>query len=233
MLAQSDDPDRAALIALYNSAGGPNWTNNDNWLSDAPIGKWYGVTTDGTGRVTILDLMGNQLGGEIPEELGGLSNLQLLTLSGNQLSGCLPAGLSYVGDNDFFDLGLPFCTPVESNEWDWAAMAEFYNATGGPNWTENANWSYVSPLGAWFGVSTDRAGRVARLERIGNELSGWIPPELGSLSKLEELRLGENQLGGGIPAELGHLSNLVFLALNDNHLGGEIPEKLGHLSNLN
>ena len=36
--------DRAALMALYNSTGGANWTNNTNWGSTEPIGTWFGVT---------------------------------------------------------------------------------------------------------------------------------------------------------------------------------------------
>ena len=48
--------DREALVALYNATGGPNWRNNHNWLSNAPLGQWYGVTTDSSGRVTELDL---------------------------------------------------------------------------------------------------------------------------------------------------------------------------------
>ena len=74
-----------------------NWTDNINWLSDAPVGEWYGVTTDDSGRVTSLDLYDNQLSGEIPPELVGLSNLEWLLLDGNQLSGEIPpelAGLS-------------------------------------------------------------------------------------------------------------------------------------------
>ena len=30
--------DRAALVALYEATGGPNWRNNTNWLTDAPMG---------------------------------------------------------------------------------------------------------------------------------------------------------------------------------------------------
>ena len=48
--------DRDALVALYNATNGPNWTNNTNWLSNAPIGQWYGVTTNANGRVTELFL---------------------------------------------------------------------------------------------------------------------------------------------------------------------------------
>ena len=40
------NPDRAALVALYNATDGPNWVDNTNWLTDAPLGEWYGVSTD-------------------------------------------------------------------------------------------------------------------------------------------------------------------------------------------
>ena len=70
--------DRAALVALYNATGGRNWSRNRNWLSNAPMGEWHGVTTDSDGRVTHLSLYSNQLTGEIPAELGDLTNLELL-----------------------------------------------------------------------------------------------------------------------------------------------------------
>ena len=53
-----EHPDRAALVALYNATDGPNWVNSDNWLTDAPLGDWYGVETDVSGRVVRLDLGG-------------------------------------------------------------------------------------------------------------------------------------------------------------------------------
>ena len=101
--------DRAALVELYNATGGASWTNNTNWLSDRPIREWYGVSNGPDGRVSELDLSGNQLTGEIPTELGNLSNLAWLYLSGNQLTGCVPAGLWDVPNNDFDQLGMPFC----------------------------------------------------------------------------------------------------------------------------
>ena len=39
------DSDRAALVALYEATDGPNWVDNGNWLTDAPLGEWYGVDT--------------------------------------------------------------------------------------------------------------------------------------------------------------------------------------------
>ena len=84
------ETDREALIALYNATGGPNWSNNTNWLSDAPLDQWHGVTTDGTGRVARLELASNGVSGELPPEIGNLSKLIMLFLSGNDLSGELP-----------------------------------------------------------------------------------------------------------------------------------------------
>ena len=53
--------DRAALVALYNATDGANWTDNTNWLSNETLSEWHGVTTDATGRVTVLSLSVNEL----------------------------------------------------------------------------------------------------------------------------------------------------------------------------
>ena len=85
----SAETDREALVALYNATEGEDWIFSNNWLSDAPLGEWKGVTTNTDGRVTRLDLSRNDLTGEIPPELGSLSNLEVLGLSYNKLSGCV------------------------------------------------------------------------------------------------------------------------------------------------
>ncbi len=90
----SPETDRAALVALYNSTNGPNWHGSANWLSDAPLGGWHGVTTGNNGRVIELNLNWNGLSGEIPPELGNLANLTELALGSNQLSGEIPSKLA-------------------------------------------------------------------------------------------------------------------------------------------
>ena len=99
----------SVLTVLYDGTDGDNWYDNTNWLSDAPLGEWSGVTTDGDGYVTRLMLYENDLSGGIPAELGNLARLQSLYLYGNDLTGCVPAkledqltdtelgGLSYCG----------------------------------------------------------------------------------------------------------------------------------------
>ena len=114
---------------------------------------------------------------------------------------------------------------------DCAALVALYEATGGDNWTDNANWLSDVPLGEWFGVSTDDEGRVTRLELDGNGLSGTLPPELGNLTNLRELDLYDNELSGSLPESLGNLTNLYLLQLGRNQLSGVLPW-LGNLTNL-
>ena len=71
--------ERAALMALYDATDGQNW--NHQWNINAPVGEWYGVTTDSNGSVIELDLWSTGLSWEIPPELGNLDNLESLYIS--------------------------------------------------------------------------------------------------------------------------------------------------------
>ncbi|SVD71095.1 uncharacterized protein METZ01_LOCUS423949, partial [marine metagenome] len=71
-----------------------------------------------------------------------------------------------------------------------------------------------------------------RLYLSDNQLTGSIPPEIGSLTNLTRLYLFNNQLTGEIPFEIGDLTNLERLKLHTNQLTGSIPETLCDLSDL-
>ena len=116
-------------------------------------------------------------------------------------------------------------------ESDKQALIALYNATDGPNWTTNHGWLSDEPLSSWFGVILSD-GRVRMLALHYNQLTGSIPAELGNLSSLHHLVLGDNQLTGPIPAELGNLANLWRLQLRNNQLTGSIPAELGDLASL-
>ena len=212
-------PDHTALVALYHATGGPNWANNSNWLSDRPLGEWNGVTTDGDGRVTRLDLQENRLSGSVPAELGNLSNLEILSLHQNQLSGLIPAELGILSNLQELYLGfnkLNGSIPVElGNLSNLEILSLHQNQLSG---------SIPAELGA--------LSHLHLLSLAGNQLAGVIPTELGNLSNLENLDLGSNQLSGSIPAELGALLHLHLLSLAGNQLTGVIPTELGNLSNL-
>ena len=120
---------------------------------------------------------------------------------------------------------------------DRAALVALYNATGGPNWTDNTNWLSNEPLGEWYGVETNEQGRVEGLrlggwddnirETVGNGLTGTLPPELVTLAHLRWLTIEGNSLTGSIPAELANLTNLESIQLSQNGLGGPLPPELG------
>ena len=113
--------DRAVLVELYDAMDGNNWTNNANWLSDEPMRTWHGVIIDANGGVNGLVLGRNQLTGEIPTELGSLSNLQRLYLKDNSgLSGPLPGSFTGLTSLTYLDLsGTGLCAPTDASFQAW------------------------------------------------------------------------------------------------------------------
>lgn len=94
--------DRAALTTLYNSTDGPNWRNK--WNLNLPMDQWHGVYFNEDGCVTRLNLHYNNLKGNIPSEIGELSELTNLFFTGNQLSGQIPAELGKLTKLRILDL---------------------------------------------------------------------------------------------------------------------------------
>lgn len=73
-----DYDERKALVEFYNATDGPNWVNNTNWCTDAPLSTWYGLTTDEEGRVTSIVMKNNGLSGNAGSTLAPLRKLATL-----------------------------------------------------------------------------------------------------------------------------------------------------------
>ncbi len=211
--------DRDVLIEFYNATNGSNWNYNRNWNSSAPLEQWRGVRTDQTGRVTYLDLVGNQFSGSIPSSLGSLTNLERLDLVGNQFSGSIPSSLGSLTNLERLDLvGNQFSGSIPSFLGSLTNLETLYL------YGNQFSGSIPSFLGSLTNLET--------LDLDGNQLSGSIPSSLGSLTNLEHLSLDRNQFSGSIPSSLGSLTNLEHLSLDRNQLSGSIPSSLGSLTNL-
>ena len=178
--------DVEVLKRLYHATGGPNWTNNTNWLADSiPLSEWHGVipTFDDPTAVDRLWLNVNYLTGPIPPELGQLSQATHIDLGGNYLTGPIPP--------EFGNL---------------RKMTELYlwgNNLTGPIPPELGN------LGSDYTTLT-----VLHLDE--NNLTGPVPRELANHRDLFIIRLNNNRLTGRLPAEFTSLVGLRMITWHDN-----------------
>ncbi|CAM9463368.1 unnamed protein product, partial [Ectocarpus sp. 4 AP-2014] len=211
--------DRDALVALFISTNGANWTCNDNWDTDAELGTWHGVDVNERGRVVKLKLGLHNLRGPIPEELVALDELEVLQLDCNVLTGFIPEAVGVLTKLEKLMLNNNQLSGALPPELGQLGALEYLMLMG-----NNLSGPIPEALGA-----------LSELKMLGlnnNRLNGPTPKTLGKLSELEELGLSNNMLDGCIPEELAALTNLRWLQLQNNKLTGSIPEALGALSKL-
>ena len=163
----SDPGDRRALVALYNATDGENWKHSISWLSDAPIGEWYGVTVDTGGKVVALDLSYNNLNGKIPSELGSLSHLVTLELSRNRLAGEIPREMGNL--STLFKLSLG----------DNQLIGEIPSELGSLMALEEL-MLYFNQLSGDLPATLSKLKNLNAIYLFGNQLSGEIPATLGA-----------------------------------------------------
>jgi hypothetical protein len=223
--------EREALIALYNSTNGDNWHNKDNKWKEPPLdddgfslpgteNTWFGITcTDENTTVVRINLMLNNLAGEIPVELEDLKNLNYLNLWGNQLTGTIPPNLGALKSLTYLDF--------LSNQLTGSIPPELGNLTNLQELLISNN-QLTGTIPKELGNLLD----LTSLVLCQNKLTGSIPPELENLTNLEFICLQNNALTGTIPKELGALTNLQEVLLSANRLTGPVPVELGNLSEL-
>ncbi|UCG28606.1 MAG: immunoglobulin domain-containing protein, partial [Bacteroidales bacterium] len=233
--------DSLALVALYNSTDGANWTDKTNWLT-GDVSTWYGITVTND-RVTGVDLWDNGLTGTLPPEIGNLSDLMILKLSTNQLTGSIPSSIGNLTKLNFLDFGAnQFTGSIPSgigNLTDLVFLSFAHNNISGSIPAEIGiltNLTYLDFNSNQFtGSIPGTIGNLVNLELLlleFNQLSGSIPPEIGNLSLLQGLYLHSNELSGSIPSEIGMLINITELNLADNLLTGAVPGWFTGLSDL-
>ena len=199
--------DRAALVALYNATNGPNWTNENNWLTDEPLSAWHGVSTDASGRVTRLELHENGLSGSIPAEMGNLTSLEALILWGNSITDV--SGLSEVVSLRVLSLGY-------SNIPDISPVAGLTNLTDLGFSDMN-----IPDLSVLSGLSNLEKLRLIATNTTDLSL-------LSGLTNLRELTLSHNSVTDISP--LAELTNLTYLNFWENQI--EDIKALSGLTNL-
>ncbi len=140
------------------------------------------------------------------------------------------------GCTDFVVIVLSLCVVqiygTDGLSTDGLALLDFQNGLTYNNIPESWNASDVSPCN-WEGVVCSGSdGLVSSLLLFHAGLYGSISPSLGKLQALKYLNLSANSLTGEIPGELASCTKLTTLALGNNMLNGSIPAAIGKLQAL-
>lgn len=86
----AEQVERLVLSEFFQLTGGESWYDATGWNTDADVGTWYGITSEG-GRVRSISLGNNGLSGPLPRNVSGLARLVTLDLGNNDLAGAFPA----------------------------------------------------------------------------------------------------------------------------------------------
>ena len=191
------ETDRVYLERFYEMTDGKAWDRDENWNSDEPLGKWFGVRTDEDGSVVSLRLSENNLSGNMPtKELLCLEDKELVELAlwGNDdLSGEVPEELVLAVERAVL-----------------REIAEMLNIN--PGWFENYGDPY--DFENWHeGVITDDERRVTGLDLTGEGVIGELPESVSELRRLGEIMVTRSSGGCALSPENSSAFNLFLLTL--------------------
>ncbi|KAJ1422578.1 Serine/threonine-protein kinase, active site [Sesbania bispinosa] len=192
--------------------------------------------------LSVLDVSGNALSGEIPPEIGhvsgrigNLSRLMVLNLSGNGFSGEIPASLGNLlrlttldlskqnlsGELPFELSGLPGLQVIALQENKLSGdVPEGFSSLTSLQYVNLSSNEFSGHIPKSYGFLPS----LVVLSLSDNHITGMIPPEIGNCSEIEILELGSNSLAGPIPSDLSGLVHLKVLDLSWNNLSGDMPE---------
>jgi Leucine-rich repeat (LRR) protein len=219
-----------------------------------------------------------ELTGEIPQELGLLNNLEIISLGNNNLTGKIPENIGSLtklqrvilhcndleGDPSFLQnancivhlAGNKKIMFTDVPILERQSLIDFYNAFGGKNWMNNANWCSSSHVSSWYKVGVFNGHVEVIIESHNNLIGNTFPTSLKNLTHIKMIELAEMPnmtatldeicnlktlkrlcickcgLKGNIPAEIQNLVDLQELQLFGNNLTGRILENIGALTNL-
>ena len=198
--------DRAALVALYDSTGGTDWTSSDNWLTDEPLSAWHGVKVNAEGRVSELNLYNNNLNGSLPANLGDLSELEALKLGRDAIRGSIPSELGNLAKLWVLQIADAWLTGEIPSSFGQLASMIVLDLT---------NNDLTGPIPSELG----NLSRLSTLHAPGNRLSGAVPDQIVNASRLRSLHLEFNHgLTGALPDGLKNLSFLKHIYLRGTQL---------------
>ncbi|XP_031253104.1 putative receptor-like protein kinase At3g47110 isoform X2 [Pistacia vera] len=193
-----------------------------NRLGNGEIGDLNFVTfLANCTNLTLLGLVENRFGGELPKSIGNLSTqLQFLTLGSNLIHGEIPVGIGNLVNLQL--LGL------ENNHLSGTVPDVIGRLNNLETLYLNQN-NFSGSIPSSLGNLT----KLIALSLAENKFQGSIPPTLGNCQKLQLLILSSNRLNGTVPKHLMSLSSLtIYFGFSYNFLTGPLPLEVDNLKSL-
>jgi hypothetical protein len=192
VVADVPQAQRDALIKLYQSTQGDQWTDNANWLTGDPCSNdWSGITCD-DGVIEVLRLAENNLVGFIPPEIGMLSDLQLLNLSLNSLTGHIPSEIGNLTQLNSLYLSENHLTgPIPPTIGELINLRSFA--------------VYNNQLTGGLPEEIGNLDLLLGMDITGNRLNGLIPASMTNMEEFTFIFYAENALVFENPDVAGYI----------------------------
>ncbi|XP_028075638.1 probable leucine-rich repeat receptor-like protein kinase At5g49770 isoform X1 [Camellia sinensis] len=248
LVAAFTNPQDVAAISALRDA----WQNTPpSWVGQDPCdNNWEGIQCTNS-RVTAITLASMNLTGQLPGDIGSLSELLTLDLSYNPgLTGSLPALIGALTKlSNLLLVGCDFFGPIPNEIGSLQQLVKLalnsnrFTGKIPPTIGNLANLYWLDladnklegtiPVSNGTTPGLDMLVKTMHFHFGKNNLSGEIPPKLFSSNmSLIHLLLDSNQLSGNIPSTLGSMQNLEALRLDRNLLNGSVPPNLNNLVNV-
>jgi len=103
----------------------------------------------------------------------------------------------------------------DNTEIDSLALISIYSATEGQNW--HWKWDLNKSMDFWYGIILNNDRRVTHIDLSSNNLTQYLPFEIGNLTALQYLDLSNNPTQRTLIFEIGNLKKLQYLDLSNSN----------------
>ena len=155
-------------------------------------------------KIHLCCQMGEGLTGEIPKDIGHLTELQVLSLGGNKLHGSIPKSIAKLKKLWFLDLmEATYLRSGFENLFNLSALRFMHLSFAGLNGT------LPDEFGLYFPAMNECL-------LPGNHFTGNLPSTMGNMTNLWHLDLGSNCFSGHIPKSIGSIPKLEIADFSGN-----------------
>ncbi|MFA7298478.1 MAG: leucine-rich repeat domain-containing protein [Candidatus Absconditabacterales bacterium] len=218
------------VVSIYNDTDGVHWTNNTNRGTTLNVCSWNGIVCGIPGHVTHIDLVNNNLVGNISSNIQLLDELIAInvsynsisnidTIPGNKLTKLLGFNASH---NNLGDIGgldsLPYLATIKNINLGYNNISKIpgtYVELVDTLTDLNLSYNHIDDIRSITNAGSDFLLTLFLAHNLINE----IPSDIGDLKAIEELDLSKNLIDDKTVRWVGDLGgSLIYLNLAHNRI---------------